>query len=220
MVRQRVYGIVAGYEDQNDHDTLRYDPIFQTVCDQIPDDSPQALLASQPTLSRFENAIDISALFRLRELFVTQFMDSFPEPPSRLTFDLDGFDDPAHGQQQLTMFHGYYKQNQDFPLSHLRWALKTGDQCRNQSGDDDRAAAWDGSRLARSRRGTGGSGRSFAGTLARCRHRRIVHDERSTKFRPMLASVSRRCTRSANDLAYGTRSDSPCIQGSNEPATS
>ncbi len=56
------------------------------------------------------------ALHRLRELFVTQFMDSFSEPPSRLTFDLDGFDDPAHGQQQLTMLHGYYKQNQHFPL--------------------------------------------------------------------------------------------------------
>lgn len=116
MVRQRVYGIVAGYEDQNDHDTLRYDPIFQTVCDQIPDESPEAMLASQPTLSRFENSIDVPALHRLRELFVTQFIDSFSEPPARLTFDLDGFDDPAHGQQQLTMFHGYYRQNQYFPL--------------------------------------------------------------------------------------------------------
>ena len=114
MVRQRVYGIIAGYEDQNDHDTLRHDPIFQTICDQIPDgESP---LASQPTLSRFENAIDIPALFQLRELFVTQFLDSFDTPPARLIFDLDGFDDPAHGQQQLTLYHGYYRQSQYFPL--------------------------------------------------------------------------------------------------------
>lgn len=114
MLRQRVYGIIAGYEDQNDHDTLRHDPIFQTICDRIPSDN--TALASQPTLSRFENAIDVPALFRLRTLSVDQFLDAFDAPPTRLTFDLDGFDDPAHGQQQLTLFHGYYHQNQYFPL--------------------------------------------------------------------------------------------------------
>lgn len=114
MVRQRVYGILAGYEDQNDHDTLRYDPIFQLVCDRLPDD--QAELASQPTLSRFENSISVKTLFRLRELLVDQFLEAFDEEPRRLTFDLDGFDDPAHGAQQLTLFHGYYGQSQYFPL--------------------------------------------------------------------------------------------------------
>lgn len=114
MVRQRVYGILAGYEDQNDHDTLRYDPVFQLVCDRLPDDETQ--LASQPTLSRFENSVSVKALFRLRERLVDQFLESFNEEPRRLTFDLDGFDDPAHGQQQLTLFHGYYGQNQYFPL--------------------------------------------------------------------------------------------------------
>lgn len=114
MVRQRIYGILAGYEDQNDHDTLRYDPVFQLICDRIPDEGAET--ASQPTLSRFENAIDIKSLFRLRELFVDQFLDSFDAPPTRLVLDLDGFDDPAHGQQQLTLFHGHYKQNQYFPL--------------------------------------------------------------------------------------------------------
>jgi len=114
MVRQRLYGILAGYEDQNDHDTLRYDPVFQLVCDRVPGDGAEP--ASQPTLSRFENAIDVASLFRLRELFVDEFLDSFDAPPTRLTLDLDGFDDPAHGQQQLTLFHGYYKQNQYFPL--------------------------------------------------------------------------------------------------------
>ena len=114
MVRQRVYGILAGYEDQNDHDTLRHDPVFQLICDRLPDDENQ--LASQPTLSRFENSISVKALFRLRELLVDQFLEAFDEEPRRLTFDLDGFDDPAHGAQQLTLFHGYYKQNQYFPL--------------------------------------------------------------------------------------------------------
>jgi hypothetical protein len=56
MVRARVYGILAGYEDQNDHDTLRADPAFKLLADRSPDDTD---LASQPTLSRFENAISI-----------------------------------------------------------------------------------------------------------------------------------------------------------------
>ena len=51
MVRQRIYGIVADYEDQNDHDSLRSDPAFKLVCDRLPNDID---LASQPTLSRFE----------------------------------------------------------------------------------------------------------------------------------------------------------------------
>jgi hypothetical protein len=114
MVRQRIYGIIAGYEDQNDHDTLRYDPVFQLICDRVPDDRAQT--ASQPTLSRFENAVEIPSLFRLRELMVDQFLDAFDVPPPRLTFDMDGFDDPAHGKQQLTLFHAHYDQNQYFPL--------------------------------------------------------------------------------------------------------
>lgn len=114
MVRQRVYGILAGYEDQNDHDTLRYDPVFQLVCDRVPGDGEET--ASQPTLSRFENGVSVKSLFRLEKLLVEQFLDAFDTPPSRLTLDLDGFDDPAHGAQQLTLFHGYYKQNQYFPL--------------------------------------------------------------------------------------------------------
>ena len=114
MVRQRIYGILAGYEDQNDHDTLRHDPVFQLVCDRVPQDGQET--ASQPTLSRFENAVSIEALKNLREWMVEQFLDSFPTPPTRLMFDLDGFDDPAHGSQQLTLFDGYRKQNQYFPL--------------------------------------------------------------------------------------------------------
>ncbi len=95
---------------------MRHDPIFQLICDRLPGDDDEALLASQPTLSRFENGVDVPALFRVRDLLVTQFLDSFERPPTRLTFDMEGFDDPAHGQQQLTFFHGYYGQNQYFPL--------------------------------------------------------------------------------------------------------
>ncbi len=80
----------------------------------LPEDGQET--ASQPTLSRFENAIQITILFRLREWMVDQFLDSFKTPPTRLTFNLDGFDDPSHGNQQLTLFDGYHKQNQYFPL--------------------------------------------------------------------------------------------------------
>lgn len=113
MVRMRVFGILAGYEDQNDHDTLRTDPVFKLIADR----SPQgADLASQPTLSRFENQISIRSLQRLRQLFVDQFIASFAQPPRTLTFDLDAVDDQTHGAQQLSLFHGYYEQHQYLPL--------------------------------------------------------------------------------------------------------
>jgi len=114
MVRQRIYGILADDEDQNDHDTLRSDPIFKLVADRLPEDPD---LASQPTLSRFENAVSIADLWRLRDVMVDLFIQSFDAPPRHLTLDIDAFDDPAHGQQQLTLFHGYYEQNQYLPIA-------------------------------------------------------------------------------------------------------
>ena len=113
MVRQRIYGILADYEDQNDHDTLRYDPVFKIIADRLPNDPD---LASQPTLSRFENAVSIAGLWRLRDVLVDKFIQSFDRPPGHLTLDLDAFDDPAHGDQQLIMFHGYYDQYQYLPI--------------------------------------------------------------------------------------------------------
>jgi len=109
MTRSRVYGILAGYEDQNDHDTLRSDPVFKLIANRVPDDDD---LASQPTLSRFENAIGPSSLFRLQDVLIDQFIASFADPPTHLTFDIDAIDDPTHGDQQLTFFHGYYDQYQ------------------------------------------------------------------------------------------------------------
>src|SRR4051794_3913718 len=113
MVRQRIYGILADYEDQNDHDTLRSDPVFKLVADRRPD-GPD--LASQPTLSRFENAVSIPDLWRLRDVLVALFIQSFDQTPGHLTLDIDPFDDPAHGQQQLIMFHGHYEQYQYLPI--------------------------------------------------------------------------------------------------------
>jgi len=112
MTRMRVYGILADYADQNDHDVLRFDPVFKLICDRsIHDDE----LASQPTLSRFENAIGVKCFFDLKDMLIDQFIASFDEPPQHLTLDIDPFDDPTHGQQQLTFFHGYYHQYQYLP---------------------------------------------------------------------------------------------------------
>jgi len=108
----RVYGILADYPDQNDHDVLRSDPVFKLICNRSIDDAD---LASQPTLSRFENAVDTPCFFRLADLLLDQFIDSFQHAPRSLTLDLDAFDDPTHGQQQLTFFHGYYGQYQYLP---------------------------------------------------------------------------------------------------------
>ena len=109
MVRSRVFGIIAGYEDQNDHDALRSDAVFKLLADRLPGDDD---LASQPTLSRFENAVSPASLLRLEDWFIARFVDSFEEPPGEITLDVDVFDDPTHGEQQLTMFHGYYDQYQ------------------------------------------------------------------------------------------------------------
>jgi hypothetical protein len=113
MTRARVYGILAGYEDQNDHDILRDDPVFKLIADRPP---TADALASQPTLSRFENWIDIPSLKRLRDVLIDQFLASFAEPPAYLTFDFDAVDDPAPGEQQLVLFHGFYEQYQYLPL--------------------------------------------------------------------------------------------------------
>lgn len=112
MTRSRVYGILADYEDQNDHDVLRSDPVFKLIAGRSPDAND---LASQPTLSRFENAISVRSLFALCDVMIDQFIASFDTPPARLTFDIDTYDDPAHGAQQLVLFHGYYNQYQYQP---------------------------------------------------------------------------------------------------------
>ncbi len=118
MVRQRVYGIIAGYEDCNDHDTLRDDPVFKMIAGTLPDGDP---LASQPTLSRLENAVGIASLFELIDLTIRQGVERVKAKhggtlPHRVTIDLDPTDDPAHGQQQLAFFHGFYDQHQHYPM--------------------------------------------------------------------------------------------------------
>jgi len=142
MLRQRIYGLLAGYEDCNDHDTLRSDPVFKLVAGRTPE---QEDLASQPTLSRFENAIDIASLWRLHDFFLDDFIGSFATPPGEITLDVDAWDDPCHGQQQLALFHGFYDQHQYLPLTitcaetkqYLWTALRPGNVHAALGADDD-----------------------------------------------------------------------------------
>lgn len=117
MIRQRLFGIIAGYEDCNDHDDLRSDPVFKIVAERNPCDDD---LASQPTLSRFENSITPAMLMRLIEFQITTGVERLQQQhggslPDEVILDIDPTDDATHGKQQLTLFHGYYKQHQYFP---------------------------------------------------------------------------------------------------------
>lgn len=115
MVQQRVFGIVAGYEDCNDHDTLRSDPLFKLTVGRAP--FSEGSLASQPTLSRFENRPAEAELAALARAIVADFVEGRrAHPPEEIVLDLDATDDPTHGQQELEFFHGYYDCHCYLPL--------------------------------------------------------------------------------------------------------
>lgn len=116
LVRQRVFQMACGYEDQDDADTLRTDPLFKLACGQSPLSGDD--LASQPTLSRLENCVDRRTCQRLAlalvELYLTRRGKS--GIPRRILLDCDSTDDPTHGDQEGSAYHGYYRQHMYHPL--------------------------------------------------------------------------------------------------------
>jgi hypothetical protein len=106
MIAQRIVAIALGYEDLNDHQTLRADPALQLAAGRVPDE--ELTLASPPTLCRLENRIERKTLIRIAEVLVDQFIASHSQPPEHLTLDFDATDDPVHGHQEGRFFHGYY----------------------------------------------------------------------------------------------------------------
>jgi Transposase DDE domain group 1 len=114
MLAQRVIAIALGYEDLNDHQTLRADPALQLAAGKVPQE--EAVLASPPTICRLENRIDRKTLVRLVAVFVAQFVAAHPEPPEHVLLDFDATDDPTHGQQEGRFFHGYYDHHCFLPL--------------------------------------------------------------------------------------------------------
>jgi Transposase DDE domain group 1 len=115
LLRQRIYQIVAGYEDANDASRLRHDPLLQIIADQKLGDP----LGSQPTLSRWENAPVGRDLVRLHDRLLEQFIALCGQQVRQrgeILLDIDSTDDPTHGQQQLSFFNGAYGQHMYHPM--------------------------------------------------------------------------------------------------------
>jgi hypothetical protein len=110
LVRQRLYAIACGYPDGNDAGRLGGDPIQKLLCGRDPVKGED--LASQPTLSRFENSFDRADLYRmsvaLADAVIERHRRRLKRKAKRITIDLDPTDDPTHGAQQLTFFNGHY----------------------------------------------------------------------------------------------------------------
>jgi hypothetical protein len=116
LLRQRIFQIACGYEDQDDADALRTDPLLKLVCGRLP--ASGAPLASQPTISRLENHVERHAAERLAAALVELYVRERGRDgvPARILLDFDGTDDPAHGQQDGVRYHGSYGQHLYHPL--------------------------------------------------------------------------------------------------------
>lgn len=111
LLQQRVYALAQGWEDLNDHETLRNDPILQTAVGKT------TSLASAPTLCRMEHRADRRAAIELNRLLIQAFIESFGgKSPSELILDFDATDDSVYGDQIGKFFHGYYKSYCFLPL--------------------------------------------------------------------------------------------------------
>jgi hypothetical protein len=114
LLRQRVYAIAAGFEDCNDAQTLRFDPMHKLALGILPSDRKGS--ASQPTLSRFENSIDEVSLKALQELLVHTYIRMQKKQPNAVKLRMDATDDEVHGYQQMSFFNGFYHCDCYLPL--------------------------------------------------------------------------------------------------------
>lgn len=111
LIAQRLYGLCCGYEDLNDHDRLRTDPLMQTAV------GTDAALGSSPTLCRMETRARRADVVALNKVLVEQFIASHgDQAPEQLVLDIDASDIPLHGQQEQTQFHAYYDRYCYLPL--------------------------------------------------------------------------------------------------------
>ena len=114
MIRFRALLIAAGYEDANDCDALRVDPVFKMAIGRLPESG--ADLCSQPTMCRLENLPGPIALKRMMAAMVELFCDSFEDVPRRIVLDIDDTEDRVHGGQQLALFHAHYDSRCFLPI--------------------------------------------------------------------------------------------------------
>ena len=106
MLRFRMFAIACGYEDADDCDALRGDPLFKLAVGRAPESGRD--LCSQPTMSRLENAPSRIEVARMTAALVDIFCRSFPAPPTAITLDIDDTCDPVHGRQQMSLFNAHY----------------------------------------------------------------------------------------------------------------
>jgi Transposase DDE domain group 1 len=116
LLKQRIYQIACGYEDQNDSNSLRADPLLKLACGSLPESGED--LASQPTISRMENSVSTRACYQvakaLSELYVRE--RSKDGAPKKVLLDFDATDDPTHGDQEESYYHGYFEEHIYHPL--------------------------------------------------------------------------------------------------------
>src|SRR5450432_2951934 len=114
ILRARIFAIACGYPDGDDLDDLRKDPAFKLACGRLPESGDD--LASQPTLSRCENAPDLRTLIRLTHTMVDLWCNSYRRPPKAITLDIDDTADTVHGHQQLSLFNAHYDERCFLPI--------------------------------------------------------------------------------------------------------
>lgn len=114
MLRLRMFAIAAGYEDADDCDALRHDPVFKMAVGHAPESG--APLCSQPTMSRLENAPGKIELARMQGALVDLFCDSYRRAPEQIILDIDDTLDRVHGQQQLSLFNAHYDERCFLPI--------------------------------------------------------------------------------------------------------
>src|SRR3954464_2681410 len=113
IVRFRMLMIAAGYEDGNDADVLRHDPMFKLAMGRLPTSEP---LCSQSTISRLENLPDKRTLLRMGYGMIDFYCDSFRQVPRRIVLDIDDHFDAAHGEQELRVFNAHYDEHGFSPI--------------------------------------------------------------------------------------------------------
>lgn len=118
ILKQRIYQIACGYEDGNDCNALRHDPVFRLGVGRRPFDvdNAAAALASGSTISRFEHAVCRKDIYRVSEALVEQFIAGYATPPEALVLDLDHAEDAVYGQQEFAFYHHHYRSTCYLPL--------------------------------------------------------------------------------------------------------
>ncbi len=135
LLRQRVYGIALGYEDLNDHDTLKNDLALQTAV------GTEKTLGSHSTLSRLEHWANRRIALDIHEVLFDNFVASFKRAPTELILDFDATDDVIHGNQEGGHYHGYYKNHCFLPL-YVTCGDKLLVSYLRKSSDDQAKHAW------------------------------------------------------------------------------